>query len=208
MKSKLFIINIVAVFAASTFLFGEETGKNYLMTIGDSQVGGYIGLNGRASSVFSETGGFVDGKIGVVLNNKWTIGLTGSALTHDQQYDKLVDDGTYHLFVNYGGLFVERIFSINQDFKWSLGLMTGQGIAYYEYDKEFQKDKVWTEKIIDKTTFGVQELSLEIQHRVVGNFWLGVNGSIRNTSPIRLIGTSSEFLKKPSFGFSLKYGIL
>ncbi len=205
MKTRIFIISSLLCFA--TAVFGQESKNNYIWTLDQNQIGAYAGISGRSASVMSDNSGFLDARFGVVFNGKWTIGLTGSALAHDKKLDELVDDGQYHLYASYGGLFVERIFSVTDDLKFSVMIMSGQGTAYYQYDKEYRKDKVWSEEVIDKTTFGVQELSIEIQHRVFDNFWLGVTGSIRNTSPVELIGTSDGLFKKPGVGMTIKYGI-
>jgi len=205
MRTHLLVITGLIWLAGMGNVSASESSK---WTWGDHELGMYVNLTGRASSVLDQTSAFGDARIGLVFNDTWTVGLTGTALGHDNQLSELVDDGTYHLYTSYGGFFVERIFGLTQNMTASLMFMSGQGTAYYQYDKDYRKEKVWSEEIIDQTTFGVQELTLEVQHRVYGNFWMGVSGSVRNTSPIRLIGTSDGFLKKPSVGVSFKYNIM
>jgi hypothetical protein len=89
----------------------------------------------------------------------------------------------------------------------SLSFLSGQGQASYRYDREYRKEKVWSEEMIDITTFGVQELGLDLHHRIGGNFWLGLTGSYRHTSPLQLIDTSDKLIEGFNGGISIKYGI-
>ena len=203
-KMKKSIVFIILLLAISLFAQQEQTG---LLKIKNTNVGGYIGLSGKAASIDDRTTGLGELKIAAVLNSKWAIGLTGSGLAHDQELSELVDDGTYHLYASYGGMFVERYFALCKECKFSIGLMTGAGNVYYQYDQDYRKEKVWTEEIIDMTTFGVQELWIEYQHHLVNNFWLGVMASYRHTSPLKLIATDDDLLKGANFGITLKYGV-
>ncbi|MBD3374673.1 hypothetical protein GF406_06525 [candidate division KSB1 bacterium] len=197
-------IIVAVMFVFSTLALCQT---DYFTTFRGHKVGGYLGTAGRVSSVFSDNAGYADLKGALVFDGKWAIGFTGSGLYYDKSLNRLVSDGTYHLQVAFGGLFVERIFSVNDNFKVSASLMTGQGEALYQYDRDYRKEKVWSEEIIDKTTFGVQELGIEIQHRIKGNFWLGLTGGYRNTSPLELIDTPDDLLEKWNAGVSFKYGI-
>ena len=85
--------------------------------------------------------------------------------------------------------------------------MSGQGEAFYQYDKEYRDDKTWTEEIIDKTSFGFQEVGMEIQYRVANRMWLGLTGSFRNTSPVKLIDTPEDLFKGLNAGVTFKYGV-
>ncbi|MDZ7725912.1 MAG: hypothetical protein U5R06_24595 [candidate division KSB1 bacterium] len=128
---------------------------------------GYIGISGRASSVFSENAGYLDVSAGINIHENWVLGLTASGLIYDHQMNKLVDDGTYHMGLVYGGLFLEHLIPLTRHLQASLSLMTGQGLVNYRYDNEYRDDKVWHEEIIDQTTFGVQELCLGIRYHCV-----------------------------------------
>ncbi len=204
MKTKLFL-TAVLLFAVSVF---AQERKNYIAALDETNIGLYVGVSGRYSTILnSDAAGFADFKGAIVFNGKWAVGLTGSGLYYDKNLSQLVNDGTYHLFVSYGALFVERIFSLNEDFKFSLSVATGWGEAYYQYDKDFQKEKVWTEEVIDKTKFAIFEPGIEIQHRIASNWWVGLTGSYRNTSPLNLIGTDESLLRKFSGGITFKWGI-
>ncbi|MBN1541114.1 hypothetical protein JW992_03140 [candidate division KSB1 bacterium] len=203
MKSKKWILIALLVASASA-----QAQKNNSLKIGDREFGVYVGVGGRSSSVFSQNAGYLDLKGAVMLNDKWNIGLTCSGLWYDKALDQLVDDGTYHLYVAYGGLFVERLFTLNSNLRLVFSLMSGTGEAYYQYDRDYRKDKVWSEEVIDKASFGVQEVGIEIQQRLSKRLWLGVTGTYRNTSPLELIDTDKDLLKNAGAGIMLKYDLL
>ncbi len=202
---KTTILFIALIITSTVF---AQTEKNYLLTIGQTHLGAYLEVGGRYSTVMgSEPAGFMDIKGAVVFNGGWAVGLMGSGLYYDKRLSMLVNDGTYHLYVSYGALYAEKLFTLNDNLKISFSIATGQGEAYYQYDKDYQKEKVWSEEIIDKTTFYIFEPSLEIQHRVTGNWWIGLTGSYRNTSPLRIAGATENMLRKFSGGLTLKWGI-
>jgi len=167
--------------------------------------GGFISLSALGTSMDAEITGIAKGRLGLNLNNKWAIGLTGSSFFHGPERTKLVNDGTYHLNIQYGGLFVEYNLLTHDRLATSLSFMSGMGSAFFQYDHEYRKNKVWTEEIIDQTSFGVQELALNINIRVAGPWWLGVTGSLRNTAPLELIQTSDDLIKKANAGVQITY---
>lgn len=206
MKSKLSLTMVAVLILAGNLLAGGPP-SDYLFKTGDTEIGGYVGTTAKVARAFSETALYGDLKAGVTINRKWTVGITGTGMHFDNPSPVLAEDGSYALAVNYGGMFIERILPMNKHMLLGLTFMSGQGTATYRYDEDYRKEKVWTEEIIDMTTFGVQELSLEIQHILPGNFWLGVYGSYRHTSPLQLVETSDKLLEGMNGGITLKYGI-
>jgi hypothetical protein len=199
---------LILALALSTLAVFAQEDENYIISFHETKLGAYLGIGGRYStSLDSDPAGFLDFRGAVVFNGSWAVGLTGSGLYYDKKLSRLVNDGTYHLHISYGAVFVEKIFSLNEDFKISLSIATGSGEAYYEYDKDYHKEKIWTEETIDKTTFAIFEPGIEIQHRISGNWWIGINGTYRNTSPLTLIGTDENLLRKFSGGLTFKWGI-
>lgn len=199
--------SIFTLIALSAAIVSGGENPQYFTTFNNTEIGGYVALGGRASSISGDRAGWLDGRVVVVLNGKWGIGLAGSALNYDYSLDKLVDDGTYRLEAGYAGLYVERIFQVSEDFKITLAVTSGYGTALYRYDKKYRKEKRWSEEIIDQVQFHVFEPALEIDYRITGNVWVALNASIRNTSPVELIGSTDKMLQKPGIGLSFKYGI-
>ena len=200
-------LTLLISFLMTISLFAQND-DNYLLKIDDTEIGGYIGLNTRYTNVDSKPAGFLDIKLAVVIDHNWAVGIIGSGLYYDRKLTKLVDDGTYHLNAAYGAIFVERIFNIGDGLRLSLGIATGSGTAFYKYDNEYEKEKVWTEEIIDLNTFAVFEPSIELQYQISDNWHLGIMTSYRNTSPLKLIGTDDNMLRNLAGGISVKWGIL
>ncbi len=182
-------------------------GPQHVFTLGDNAVGIYAGGGMRYSTVNGDPAGFLDIKGALVFNGTWAFGVVGSSLYYDKALSALTSDGTYHLNVAYGAVFAERIFDVNNDCTISIALLLGQGEAYYRYDNEYREEKVWTEETIDRTTFAVIEPTVEIQHRIAENLWLGASAGYRSTSPLRLLGASDTMLQRFSGGLTLKWGI-
>ena len=203
MKSAILTI---ALFFLTIVSFGQER-ENHFTTWGDTEIGGYVGLSGRVTEIGDDVYPVLDAKAVIVLNGSWGLGVTGSAFDYDESLSELVDDGTYRLEAAYGGFFVEKIFSINENFKLALSIGTGYGTAQYRYEKDYRKEKRWTEEYIDVVQFAFFEPGIEIEHRIAGNFWIGATGSFRNTSPLELIGTDDQLLQSWNAGVSVKYGI-
>ncbi len=203
MKTKILFIAVL-LFATSIY---SQSKNNYVVSIDGTKLGFYLSTSGKYSTINSEAAGYLDYKGAVTINEKWAIGFSGTGLYYDKGLGKLVSDGTYHLYISYGALFVERIFTLSDDLKFSVSIQSGYGEAFYQYDKDYRKDKVWSEEIIDRTKFYIFEPGIELDYRVSGNFWIGVTGSYRNTSPLELIGTSETLLQKFNGGLSFKWGI-
>ncbi|PKL88448.1 MAG: hypothetical protein CVV23_10190 [Ignavibacteriae bacterium HGW-Ignavibacteriae-2] len=204
MKTKLALLTLLL---ATISLFAQNSADNYLIKWKDYEIGGYVGLNGKMSKIWTSNAGYGDIKAAVTINGKWAVGLSGTALYFDKKLNRLVNDGTYHLNAAYGGLFVERIFSLSDNWKISASLLTGQGEVSYIYDKDFREDRPWYQEAIDKEAVYVTEISLDVKTRLYNNFWVGLTGSYRNTSPLRLIKTSDALLQKFNYGISITYGI-
>ncbi|MFA7288180.1 MAG: hypothetical protein WC055_04810 [Melioribacteraceae bacterium] len=204
MKAKLFIIFVLII----TGLAIGQPKDNYLFKIGDTELGGYLGFNGKYSTINSDAGGWVDVRAAITFKSNWAIGVGASGLYYDKKLSKLVNDGTYHLNGGYAGFYVEKFFDISDDIKISVSLLLGNGVVNYIYDKEYRKEKTWTEEKIDETTFTVWEPMVEIQYNLGSNLWLGLNGGFRNTSPIEMIQTDENVFNNFNAGFTFKWGIL
>jgi hypothetical protein len=204
MKTKLFVILLIML---TGFAFAQEK-ENYLFKIGDTELGGYLGLNGRYTTVDSDPAGWVDVRAAITFKNNWAIGLGASGLYYDKKLSKLVNDGTYHLNGGYAGFYIEKFFDVSDDLKISVSLLLGNGLVNYIYDKDYRKEKLWYQEKIDETTFTVWEPMVEIQYNLGSNLWLGLNGGFRNTSPIEMIGTDENVFNNFNAGFTFKWGVL
>lgn len=178
-----------------------------ITTLGKHRIGGYVGLGAKGASVFDEATSIGDVRLGVTVDARWTIGLAAEGLYYDKKLTALVPDGTYHFYAGFQGLFIERMVTLGKNTRLNLSWLMAQGLAYYQYDKEFRRDKVWSEELIDAVDFYINEPTVELQQRVAGRFWLGVTASYRWTSPVWLLETPEDVMAGFSAGLSVKYAI-
>ncbi len=211
MKTRVIILSAI-LFLLSVYSKAQETeNKNYIWSYEGKKkintIGTYIGLSGSYSPLNNTDSYWLGGRIGIVFNQKWTIGVGGNALDYDRQLSELVDDGTYRLQAGYAGLFVERLFPLKDWGKLGVSWLGGSGITFFEYDNEYTGSKEWYEEIVDMDDFAINELGVEFQVRVYKNWWMGAHASYRLTSPVEMKGEDEYFLRDYSAGVSVKWGI-
>jgi len=211
MKAKTLIFIAIITIAGLNVSGQELSPKNHIWSYNGKNkthtLGLYGSLYGSYSPVENRAAQWYGGKIGLVLDNRWGIGIAGSVLNYDYNLNQLVSDGTYRLQAGFAGLFVEYILPVSNWAKFSISWTSGTGSAFYEYNKEFRESRPWYQEIIDTETFNVNEIGLDMHFRTIGKWWLGAYGSYKFTSPIELTGTDNYFLQNYSVGISVKYGI-
>lgn len=203
---------VIPIVFLLSFLSLAQENQNHLfeLKLGETthQIGGYVAIGGRYTTLNSEEAGFADIKAALTFNHSWSIGVSATGLYYDKALRGLVNDGTYHLYIGYTALFVEKMFELSDNFRLNLAIQSGSGEAYYRYDKDFRETKAWYEEDLDKETIYIFEPSIELLARVYGNWWVGATGSFRNTSPLNLLGTDDKLIQNFEAGISFKYGIL
>lgn len=195
----------IFAFVFGVIAFGQSSNK--LLTLDGNDIGGYIGVNGRLTTVKTLPAGLIDIRIAIVINGKWAIGYNSSRLLNDRHLNTLVTDGVYHLMGSYKGIFVERIYNLGEDFRFSISVLLGQGIVKYEYCQSTIADRKWYEEIIDQADFTIIEPTLEINYNILGNFWVGINLGGNLTTAIRMMDTERNLLNNINEGLSVKYGL-
>ncbi len=200
---------LIAFFFLTNLLFSQPADRLFNLKIGNTEhkIGGYAGVGARYSKYDKNDAGFLDFKGALIFNNSIGIGLAGSGLYYDKKMDKLVNDGTYRINAGYTGLLVEKYFHLDERVMLNLSVISGYGTAFYRYDKDFRKEKVWSEEVIDADQFAVFEPQIELQLKLNDYSWIGINTGYRLTSPIKMIGTDDFILRSFSCGLSFKYGI-
>jgi len=205
MMQKIFLLILFFTFSFNTL--SQNSNERKLFSLDGNDIGGYIGFNGRLTTVNSLSAGLIDLRIAVVVNKNWAFGFNTSGLLNDRHLNTLVKDDVYHLMGSYQGLFIERIFEINNDFRYSFSIMIGQGNAKYEYCRSVIADKKWYEEIIDQTDFYIIQPTFDIYYNLFDNFWFGLNAGFNLTTSIRMMETDEALLNKANGGLSLKYGL-
>lgn len=202
---RIMLIVLMIFFGSSTF--GQSQGSKKLFTLDGNDIGGYIGVNGRLTSVNSLAAGLIDIRIAAVINNNWAIGYNSTGLWNDRHLNTLVTDGVYHLMGSYQGVYIERIFIPGENLRYSMSLLIGQGTVKYEYCRSVIADKKWYEEIIDQAEFYIIEPTIEMNYNILGEFWLGANVGYNLTTSIRMMDTDSGLLNNINGGLSIKYGM-
>jgi hypothetical protein len=177
------------------------------LKIGNTNIGGTIAVGGRYTTIDGSAAGILDVKAGVVLDNTWGVGFALSGTYLDRTLSALVPDGTYHLSAAYSGIYIERYFRCSNSLVFSVSLVMGRGVITYQYDKEYRTNKAWKDEVIDLTTFAVFEPGISIQYRVGSAFWLQAVASVRNTSPVQMLGTSESVMRKSSVGLAARWDV-
>jgi hypothetical protein len=201
---KIFLL--LFMFCGISLLAQSQTERK-LFTLDGNDIGGYIGVNGRYTTINSLGAGLIDVRISVVINQKWAVGFNTSGLLNDRHLNTLVKDGVYHLMGSYKGLYLERIIPINDDLRTSVSLMIGEGTVMYRYCRSEIANKKWYEDIIDQTDFYIIEPTVEIYDNIWDNLWLGLNFGYNFTTPIRMMDTDEALLNNFNAGLSIKYGM-
>jgi hypothetical protein len=215
---KQFIMKTKMIFAAILFsvtgylaLAQETTVKDYLWKYDGKKkehtLGVYAGLSGSYTEVMDKPAGWAGARLGFVLDKRFTVGLAGYALWYDHKLTELAEEGTYHLESGYAGAYFEYMQPFGNHFKLGFSLLLGQGLAKYTYDKEYREGKPWYEQTIDQQTFTVTEPGIELLFRVAPKWWIGINGSYRATSPVRLMQTPENLFNNFNGGVSVRLGI-
>lgn len=211
MKTKMFLIFILSSLISVQTYSQKKERKDYVWQYNGKNkthtVGLYGGLYGSYSPVNSDAAGYLGYRIGVVFDHRFGIGLAAYGLSYDRTLKEIVSDGNYHLQAGYAGLFLEYIQPISKNLKASVSMLMAQGVALYQYDKDYREGKEWYQETIDRDNFHVTEPGIEIQTRIAGNWWIGANATYRLTSPIKMMGTNESMLQNYSAGISLKYGV-
>jgi hypothetical protein len=183
-----------------------QTKNAKLFTLDGTDIGGYVGMNTRYTTINSLGAGLLDFRAAVVINGKWAIGYNTTGLLNDRHLNKLDPEEVYHLMGGYQGIYLERIFRFSEDFKCSLSIMIGEGTVKYRYCRSEIADKKWYEETIDEAEFYILAPTFDIYYNPWDHLWIGLNTGYNMTTSIRMMDTDENLLNKFNAGLSLKYG--
>ena len=131
----------------------------------------------------------------------------GEALHYDYKLNKIDPDKSYHLQSGHIGILLDWHLFRTKDFQFSIPLFMGQGEISYIYDKEYRKDLLWTEEIIDKTVYHVWQLGIEAEYRCYNNFSVALDANYMGSSPIEMLETNEDILQQFQAGLTIKYNL-
>lgn len=211
MKTKHIIITLSLVLTTLLAFPQGKMHKDYIWKYQgkkkENTLGMYGGLYGSYADLMSKPSANIGGRMGLVFNKRFGLGIAFYGISYDRTLNEAVDDGTYHLEAGYSGVFFEYIQPLGENFKVSAFVITGGGIAKYTYDKDYRDGKEWYEETIDIASFSVFEPGIELQTRLAGKWWLGAYATYRFSSPIDLKESPDYMLTNFTAGLSLKFGV-
>ncbi len=211
MKTKTILTVAILMMFAITMNAQENERKDHLWTIKGKkkthEVGMYVSLSGNYTEIFGDPSFWLGGKIGVVFNQRWTVGVEAQGLDYEHDLTKLTGGEEYRLEAGYTGMYVEFLQPIGNFMKFSVNVMSGRGIAQYRYKSAYREELEWYEEFIDRDDFAVFKPGAGVFVRVAGNWWAGVEASYTTTSPLYLKDAKQNFLENLNAGVSLTYGI-
>lgn len=198
---KLFVI--IVMILSSKLLPAETTIENCSYNLADKKWS--VGLGSRFTEVNSLSAAFVGVSGSYNLSENFEIGVKAEGLYYDRKLNKLSNDKTYHLQSGHAGFFVEWHPFGKGDIHFSIPLFMGTGEVSYLYDKEYRKDLIWYEEIIDKTIYSIFQIGVQGEARVYKNWSVALDFGIRNTSPIEMLGTDKDLFNNYEGGLTIKY---
>jgi hypothetical protein len=210
MNTKGFLAT-AAIFVFTITGMAQQENKNYIWEWETAkkthEIGLYGGISGNYTEVFGNSASWLGARIGVVFNQRWTVGLEGQALNYDRELSELSNEGTYRLEAGYSGMYVEYLQPLGKRFKLSLNVLTGRGVAQYRYQKEFAAELEWYEEFVDRDHFAVFQPGARFYANIGGKWWAALEASYTTTSPLQIKGAKENFLEGANVGLSVNYGI-
>lgn len=201
---------IIALLLSNIILFANENPVGQLQNASNPNLSTSKWTLG-ASTLYTEvndlSAGMLGFNAGYRINENFEFGLKGKALYYDRKLNDLDPERSYHLQNGHIGFYVDWHPLGTGDYHFSIPFYMGTGEASYIYDREYSENMVWTEKTIDKSSYAVYELGLEFEARLWYSFSVAAMVNYRATSPIQLLGTSSDIFNQYEVGFTFKYNL-
>ncbi|MBU8893202.1 MAG: porin family protein [Bacteroidales bacterium] len=212
---KLFTILLVALMVQISFAQEEKIEeKDPMQTIFTKDnlkfTGGFIAPEIKVSDVHEDISLLVGGSIGFTFNDNFTIGLAGSGLTTNSNFnipnaDPLLDDMSARVGMGYGGLLLEYTMFSDKKIHFSIPVVVGAaGIYVYEDDGDFFYDQF---NEIENSAAFVVEPGVNIELNLFKFFRVGLGASYRLIEGTDLVNLTDEDLSDLSFNATFKFGL-
>ncbi len=199
---QLLMALLFMMIAFSNVVGAENTTEN-----NKTEFKSYVGLNSEYTEILAKPAGIISIQYGLSVGENWNLGIVGSGIYYDHSLNDAVETGAYRLEGGYGGIFIEYQTDISNNLMLSFKYTTGTGLIKYELEKEYRKDKLWYERIVDQDNFVINIIAAELSYKLSSRWWIGCTISGKLTSPIELRHTDDFLLNNISGGLTLKYQI-
>lgn len=196
MKALLILLMICALVAP---VWGQ---RQETIFSGPITSGGYGGAIVKFSDIDGESGIWVGGKGGWIINHSLVIGGGGFGLVSDNKELYLIDGRTRRLTIGYGGLILEYVHNSHKLVHFTGGVLIGAGGAGHIYRDDYYSD--WGTTNAD--AFFALEPNFGIELNIARYIRAELGASYLYTSGIELSDTEDEDISGPMGYLALKFG--
>lgn len=170
---------------------------------GDIKSGGYGGPVVKISDIDGETGVWLGGKGGWVINHRLVIGGGGYGLINNINEVEIDSTRSRYLIAGYGGLILEYIYQPLKVAHINTGILIGAGGVGHQFRDE-DDDESWSSNGGD--AFFALEPSIGFELNVARHIRCELGVSYLYTSGAELVDLEDEDLTGPTGYFALKFG--
>lgn len=166
--------------------------------------GGYIGLTTGFTQIDGEVGFITGGRLGLILNHGFTIGLAGYGFFNDYRWDNTLQSNV-NLQGGYGGIFIEPIIKPKFPIHLSFPVIMGVGGVEYVSDRYYYYDE-WNGYVEDVDAYMLVEPGVELDLNITKFFRVSAGASYRYTSKVKIADFDKDLLHGISATLTLKFG--
>jgi hypothetical protein len=228
MKKIIFILICWVVFQSVSAQENQQSKANTqdeLKTILGTNSGtqkipiGYFIEIGGGYTQFGSNGVFLPGlSLGIILNHKWTIGLTGNFIDNARglRFNNIYYDSTTRSMLGanlnggFGGVLLEYTLFPKSKIHIAFPLMLGDGYLYYtklpEYSGSAHPYRSRHHAYISKDNCFVIEPGVRLEFNLLKFLRLGLTLSYRYTPDFKLLNTSGDLVNQFTGKISLRFG--
>ena len=163
-------------------------------------VGGFGAPVVKFSQINGDPASFLGGRIGVILNHNFMIGIGGYTLLNGISSDEVMDGVRYDINMSYGGIEIEYVYKQDEGIHYTAMLLLGGGSVSYKDDPPAGEYNYSDDQ------FFVAEPGINIEFALSKFLRLDAGGSYRLVSKVFFGDLSSRELSGFAGNITLKFG--
>ncbi|NOQ27666.1 MAG: outer membrane beta-barrel protein [Bacteroidales bacterium] len=213
---KIFTLLLLALFVQFSYAQEEtqeemKNNRDDINTIFSKEnlkvTGGYISPEIKVGNVNEDVSLFVGGRLGMILNDHFTLGIAGYGLANNSNFkdlDPLSLNPDLRINMGYGGLLMEYTFFSNKKIHFSIPVVVGAaGIYIYEDDNNYFYNNY---DDIENSAAFVVEPGVNIEFNLFKFLKLDLGASYRIVTQTSLVYLEDEDLSDLSINATFKFG--
>jgi hypothetical protein len=172
--------------------------------------GGYISPELKVGNVHEDISLFVGGRFGMILNDRFTLGIAGYSLVNNSNFRTTEQVSTYpvntpaRINMGYGGLLMEYTFFSNKKIHFSIPVVVGAAGIYIYEDNEDYFFNNYNE--IENTAAFVVEPGLNLEFNFFKFLKIDLGASYRLVTQTSLVNLTDDDLTDLSVNATFKFG--